>query len=103
MAMRAHSSYNKLALSEAAMIYNEIMGVSKGSIVRQDAAKKEIFSVWHNWKNPEDKYGTHFGLFFYGWLQKNEQDLISFRCAGDKYQLINSWVMAWQREFPKIV
>lgn len=37
-------------------------------------------------------------LILYNWLKNNKTDLMSFRCAGDKYQVINTWVKLWQRE-----
>lgn len=66
--------------------------------MKKDDAQNEIFRIWLNWNEPQDKYQTHFGLLFYNWLQKNKPHLMSFRCTGDKYQVINTWVKRWQRE-----
>lgn len=74
------------------------MVVGTENKMKQDDARKEIFGIWDNWNKPEDKFGAHFGLFFHSWLQNNKAHLMSFRCAGDKYQVINAWVKHWQRE-----
>ncbi|HAU1605823.1 hypothetical protein [Legionella pneumophila] len=66
--------------------------------MKKDDARIEILRIWLNWNEPQDKYGAHFGLFFHSWLQKHKPHLMSFRCAGDKYQVINTWVKRWQRD-----
>lgn len=66
-------------------------------------AEREIWRIWAQWdSNSEnsDKYGDHFGLDLYIWLENNRSDLLRFKCSGDKYQRINCWVMRWQRNNP---
>lgn len=69
--------------------------------MKQIDAEREISQIRTRWDEPEDKFGLHFGLFLFGWLEKNRPDLLKFRYSGDKYQKINSWVMRWQHEKSK--
>lgn len=67
--------------------------------MKQKDAKQYILAEWLNLSD-EDKYNQDCGFIFYGWLQKNRGDLLSFRVSGDKYQTINGWVLSWQSRFP---
>lgn len=60
-------------------------------------AETQIHIEWNQWSKKEDKDSSLIGLTFYNYLEKNRPDLLNFRCRGDKYQRINSWVNRWQR------
>lgn len=60
---------------------------------------EELFLRWESIGDGKDKYGNHFGLHFYLWIENNRPDLLTFRYSGDKYQPINGWVMTWQDRY----
>jgi hypothetical protein len=61
--------------------------------MKQGEAKKEIRTVWAKFiseKNSQD------ALQFYLHIQKYYPNLLAFRCAGDKYQIIKCWCKEWR-------
>lgn len=68
--------------------------------MKQSDAELAILKEWLN-LSQEDKFDQHCGFMFYGWLQKNRPELLSFRVSGDKYQKINGWVLTWQSRYQK--
>lgn len=68
--------------------------------MKQLDAKREVFKIWDNWLNKTEKYSNMAGLLVHSSLQKDHSDLLSFKSSGDKYQIINIWVMEWQKSHP---
>jgi len=61
-------------------------------------AKKEIQRAWDLWN--EDKDATMTKLMFFFWLQRNRPYFLTFRCSGDPWQTVHSWILEsdWDRE-----
>lgn len=70
--------------------------------MKKDEAEKALKEIWlrlpkQNSIGTMDKCGDHFGLMFYSFIKNEHPELLSFKCAGDKYQVINCWVGRWQQ------
>lgn len=63
----------------------------------QEIAKSQIRELWAVWRkenatvsNATDK------LLFYSWVQTNRPTALSFRCHGDKWQVVNCWLESFK-------
>jgi hypothetical protein len=58
--------------------------------MKQEDAKRQIILLWS--KRDRDKLTQLDILGFYGNLEQNRPDLLYFKCSGDKYQIIKTWL-----------
>jgi hypothetical protein len=62
----------------------------------QAEAKRLILIEWHSWiaaTNTANPNGRD-GLIFFGFLQKDRNHLLTFKAAGDKWQVIHGWLLS---------
>lgn len=59
----------------------------------QEIAKSQIRELWHAWRK-DNATASHVTnkLSFYSWLQKHHSQVLSFKCRGDKWQVVNGWL-----------
>ena len=60
-------------------------------------AERRIVAEWSHWivENPSPRpTPTTWDAFgFYGYLMNDRPDLLRFRCAGDKWQVVKGWLL----------
>ena len=66
--------------------------------MKQSEAKSQIIRLWLS--RPEESRNENETAKFAWKILKERPDLTSFRCVGDRYQIIKSWLM--QQLFPII-
>ena len=54
-------------------------------------AKAEIQRAWELWDGK--KHSSTAGLLFFGWLQRYRPYFLTFRCKGDRWQTVHSWLI----------
>jgi hypothetical protein len=64
--------------------------------MKKEEAKSQAYIVWLGWDGRKEK-NNMLGLTFYTYLQSTHAHLLTFRTNGDPYQVVNSWVIEWQR------
>ena len=69
--------------------------------MRQNEAKSEILNLWRENKEPWER-GNHIKFYqsaqnFYYFLEEKYPALLSFRCTGDKWQVVKSWINEFER------
>ena len=59
----------------------------------QQTAKSQVRELWRAWSK-DNSTASHATdkLLFYSWLQKHHPDALSFKCKGDKWQVVNGWL-----------
>ena len=70
--------------------------------MKQDHARNVVLDLWNTVKNDND-YNNYPALFqsvrsFYNNLQNQNPELLTFRHLGDKWPVINCWVLTYERE-----
>src|SRR3989442_8008766 len=56
-------------------------------------AEKLIVAEWREWSNQHGSYSTiAMQKFYWEWLPKHKPKLLSFRCKGDKWQIVHGWL-----------
>ena len=63
--------------------------MGKGTIKQADA-KQAIRQLW--FKRDKDKRTLFDILAFYIELEKEQSELLHFKCSGDKYQAVRGWL-----------
>ena len=63
--------------------------------MRKAEAETAIIDEWHRYvaENSISRPTTWHAFGFTGHLTSNRLDLLQFRCAGDKYQVIRGWLL----------
>jgi hypothetical protein len=63
--------------------------------VRNADAKRAVIREWDRWvKDHPDAPGDRMGgLGFFTYLQKEKSELLDFRAAGDKWQVVHGWLL----------
>jgi len=64
--------------------------IPNGEFMKRKDAEFEAKKLWINWVGAKNKYGKHFGVTFYGWLQRNHPHLLNFKVSGDRYQTVSA-------------
>lgn len=59
----------------------------------KDEARRQILEVWRTWEGKSESDNPMHKLEFYGWLCQNRSDLLQFRGKGDKWQIVNGWLL----------
>lgn len=66
-------------------------------MLKKDDAERLIVQAWRGWCRAhvplEREPNGNDALLFYAYLQRDQSHLLSFRCLGDKWQVINGWIM----------
>lgn len=62
-------------------------------MIKQVDAKCEIISRFRQWARDIEKPTGHNVLKFYGELETQNDSVLNFSAAGDKYQVIIAWLM----------
>lgn len=57
----------------------------------KDKARAEIQRAWRRWDGGDDP------MLFFGWLRKHRPYFLTFRCKGDPWQTVHSWVLQAER------
>jgi hypothetical protein len=63
-------------------------------MITKDEANRGVLEEWDRWwtanrKSPDQTATGTNGSIFFGWLQQNRYDLLSFRGSGDKWQTVH--------------
>ena len=59
--------------------------------IKVDEARCEIQRAWEMWNG--DKEADQSMLIFYGWLWRSRPYFLTFRCSGDRWQRVHSWLL----------
>ena len=59
-------------------------------------AKAEIQRAWELWE--EDKSSNLSMFTFFAWLTKHRPYFLTFRCKGDPWQTVHSWLIQHERQ-----
>lgn len=64
-------------------------------MIKQDEAKNLIQAEWHQWlrDNPQEMHSERNMIHFFAYLTKHRPDLLKFRCQGDPWQKVKSWLL----------
>ena len=57
-------------------------------------AKTEIQRTWELWEGDKTKEIAQFK--FFGWLNRHRPYLLTFRCKGDPWQKVHSWLIQYE-------
>jgi len=57
-------------------------------------AKSEVQRAWRLWNG--GKTGNIAMLEFFGWLQRHRPLFLTFRCKGDPWQTVHSWLIQYE-------
>ena len=60
--------------------------------MRKTEAKLQVLREWRQWRDETARSTTLAPLEFYHELRERRPDLVSFRYAGDRYQVVAGWV-----------
>ncbi len=60
--------------------------------IKVKEARLEIQRAWVRWDG--DKRTPQSMFLFYGWLSRFRPYFLTFRCKGDKWQRVHSWLLA---------
>lgn len=52
-----------------------------------------IVAEWRRWSRVKGSYSTGDMLEFFSTLQTQNSHLLAFRCSGDKWQRVHSWLL----------
>lgn len=65
--------------------------------IKKDQAKAEIQRAWAMWDG--DKSDLESAMFiFFGWANQFRPYFLTFRCKGDPWQTVHSWLLHAERE-----
>lgn len=59
----------------------------------QAEARRLILAEWRRWPRLSNPPNSNDMFAFYGWLAKERPELLSFRCAGGKWQRVRGWLI----------
>lgn len=62
-------------------------------MITERQAKQGIINAWKNWGAKTGARGDKRA--FYEWLKANQPHLLTFKCAGDRWQVINIWLLKY--------
>ena len=62
-------------------------------------ARREIWRAWEAWEG--DKGAQEAMFVFFGWLERYQPFFLTFRCKGDPWQRVHSWLLQYERERTK--
>jgi hypothetical protein len=66
------------------------------SAMTQAEAKMRILAEWRTWvghRQAADSHTSAESSVFFGEIEQNRPDLLSFESSDDKRQLVNGWLM----------
>lgn len=56
-------------------------------------AEKLIIAEWHTWAKTRGAYTiTDMQIFYFGWLKQNKPELLMFKCYGDRWLVVRTWL-----------
>jgi len=55
-------------------------------------AERLIVDEWRKWSRKHNSYDNVQMLLFFGWLQEEKSQLLSFHCHGDKQNRVLGWL-----------
>ena len=61
--------------------------------MKKEEAKRAVLSEFDSWvkKHPDDA-SVMGGFLFFRYLQEERSDLLDFRTAGSKWQIVHGWI-----------
>ena len=67
------------------------MGWRPRMALKKEEARRAVLSEYDSWakKNPANMMG---GFLFFRYLQEERSDLLDFRAAGSKWQIVHGWL-----------
>jgi hypothetical protein len=61
--------------------------------MKKEEAKRAVLSEYDRWvKTHPDDAKIMGGFFFFRYLQNERSELLDFRAAGNKWQLVHGWL-----------
>ncbi len=64
--------------------------------ILKNKAKAEIQRAWSIWDG--DKNNNMAMFSFFAWLTRHRPYFLTFRCKGDPWQTVHSWLLQYERE-----
>ena len=56
-------------------------------------AEKLLIAEWRRWAKKRGSYGAiDMQVFYFSWLKKSRQELRTFKCPGDQWQVVREWL-----------
>ena len=62
-------------------------------LMTQAEARRLILAEWRKWPKLTNPPGSHGMSAFYRWLEKEQPELLSFRCKGEKRDHVYKWLL----------
>jgi hypothetical protein len=60
--------------------------------MNKEVARREVLSAYDSWaKKHPNKASMMGGFLFFRYLQEERSDLLDFRAAGSKWQIVHGW------------
>lgn len=81
--------------SDPLVAWNDCYSTTPKKRIRKAKAKTEIQRVWANWNGDKSHNSSMFE--FYSWLTRFRPYFLTFRCQGDPWQTIHSWLLQYER------
>jgi len=61
--------------------------------MKQEEARRSVLSEYDSWAKKHPNQASMMGGFlFFRYLQAERSDLLDFRAAGSKWQIVHSWI-----------
>ncbi len=85
------------AADDALAAWQDCYSMKPKQRIKKDQAKAEIQRAWAMWDG--DKSDSESAMFmFLGWAGKFRPYFLTFRCKGDPWQTIHSWLIQAERK-----
>jgi len=61
--------------------------------IKKEEARRAVLSEYDSWAKQHPNQASMMGGFlFFRYLQKDRSDLLDFRAAGSKWQIVHGWI-----------
>jgi len=61
--------------------------------IKKEEARRAVLSEYDSWAKQHPNQASMMGGFlFFRYLQKDRSDLLDFRAAGGKWQIVHGWI-----------
>ena len=85
------------AADDALAAWHDCYSMKSKRSIKKDQAKAEIQRAWAMWE--EDKSNLESAMLnFFLWATKFRPYFLTFRCTGDPWQTVHSWLVQAERE-----
>ena len=80
---------------DALEIWRDCYEMRPKAHIRTKEARLEIQRAWSVWDG--DKNAIMSKILFFTWLQRFRPYFLTFRCKGDPWQSVHSWLLEYER------